>query len=378
MVVKKEENKPVPSIEEALKALRKQFGDDAAMTFESGANKDIEWISSGSLTLDLALGGGYPMGRIVEIYGGESCGKTTLALHACVEAQKKGYRVAYIDLENALDTRYMRSLGCDLKNMIISQPENGEQAFQIAETLMKNNYVNVIVFDSVSSMLTSAEINGEVGDSFIGVQARLMSMGLKKITPIAAKSNCLCIFINQTRMKIGVMFGNPETTSGGSALRFYSSQRLNVTRTTSPIKEGEEAVGNETRVKVVKNKVYPPFRNAAFKILYGEGISRRGEILQLAVEYGYMTKAGAFYKYNGENVGQGEAKTLVWLKEHPEIEEELFSKIKEKALSVMEETKDVEVIPEQIDNEEPNEEDLFGLEDSVKEMENSIESSDDE
>ena len=367
MVKKLDENKPVPSIEEALKALKKQFGDEAAMTFESGTNKDIEWISSGSLTLDLALGGGYPLGRIVEIYGSESCGKTTLALHACVEAQRKGYRVAYIDLENALDTRYMRSLGCDLKNMIISQPESGEQAFQIAETLMKNNYVNVIVFDSVSSMLTTAEINGEVGDNFIGVQARLMSMGLKKITPLAAKSNCLCIFINQTRMKIGVMFGNPETTSGGNALKFYATQRLNVTRTTSPIKEGEEAVGNETRVKVVKNKVYPPFRNAAFKILYGEGISRRGEILQLALEYGYMTKAGAYYRYNDENVGQGENKTLSWLKEHPEIEEELFTKIKEKALTVMEETKDVEILSS---NESESEE---RMENSTEETENSIE-----
>jgi recombination protein RecA len=365
MAKKATEVNTAPDIEAALKALRKQFGDDAAMTFEDDRNKDIEFISTGSLGLDLALGGGIALGRIVEIYGPESSGKSTICLQICAEAQKKGYRVAYIDLENALDTSYMRALGCDLKNMIISQPESGEQAFQIAETLIKNKYVNIVVFDSVSSMLTQAEINGEVGDSFIGVQARLMSAGLKKITPLAAKANCACVFVNQIRNKIGVMFGNPETTSGGEALKFYASQRMRISRTTAPIKDGEEAIGNETKVKVIKNKVFPPFREAAFKIIYGEGVSRIGEILTFAVQYGFIDKAGAFYKYQGNTVGQGEMKTLNWLKENPEIQEYLLEQIKNRALN----SDDTTLVTEE-ENVDVDEEFVEEMENSEIEMEN--------
>lgn len=324
------------NIQKALSALKSQFGSDSVMTFEDNTSSDVEFISTGSLSLDLALGGGMPLGRIVEIYGPESSGKSTICLQVCAEAQKKGYNVAYIDLENALDRKYMQQLGCDLKNMIISQPSSGEEAFNIAEVLLKNNYVNVIVFDSVASMLTKAEINGEVGDSFIGVQARLMSAGLKKITPLASKANCLCIFTNQIRNKIGVLFGSPETTAGGEALKFYASQRMRISRTTAPVKNGEEAIGNETKVKVIKNKVFPPFREASFTILYGEGVSKLNEILSFSVKYGFIEKAGSYYRWNGENIAQGEAKALAWLKSKPELQVELFEKIKNKAFATEE------------------------------------------
>lgn len=340
-----------PDIQEALKAIRKQYGEDAAMTFTGGLDREIDRVSSGSLGLDLALGGGVPLGRIVEIFGMESSGKSTIALQICAEAQRLGHRVAYLDFENALDTRYMKALGCDLDNMIISNPNCGEDGFNIAAMLMENKYVNVIVFDSVASMLTKAEINGEVGDSFIGTQARMMSQGLKKITPIAAKANCVCIFINQIRNKIGVMFGSPETTSGGLGLQFYSSVRMRVSRTTAPIKDGEEAIGNETKVKVIKNKVAPPFREATFKIIYNKGISRVGEILAFGVKYGFLERAGAYYRYEGVNVAQGEAKALKWLEENPDLQEELFLKIKEKALNTM---SDEEVVEE--DSDAPSEE----------------------
>ncbi|MDR1027567.1 MAG: recombinase RecA [Rickettsiales bacterium] len=320
-----------PALESALAQIQKQFGKEAIMQFGDDANHNIESISTGSLGLDIALGiGGYPRGRIVEIYGPESSGKTTLALHACAESQKKGGTVAYIDAENALDTSYAKKLGCDVKNMIISQPDSGEQALEIANTLIQSGAVDVVVVDSVAALIPQAEINGNIGDSFVGTTARLMSQGLKKLAQSVSRNNVLLIFINQIRMKIGVMFGNPETTSGGNALKFYASVRLDIRRT-GAIKDKENVVGNETRVKVVKNKVAPPFRVVDFKIMYGEGISRVSEILDMGVKYGLIDKAGAFYSLNSERIGQGEANAREWLRNNPAAQEELLSKIMEKS-----------------------------------------------
>ncbi|MDR2268852.1 MAG: recombinase RecA [Rickettsiales bacterium] len=332
-----------PALESALAQIQKQFGKEAIMQFGDDSVKDIEAISTGSLGLDIALGiGGYPKGRIVEIYGPESSGKTTLALHACAEAQKKGGVVAYIDAENALDTGYAKKLGCDVKNMIISQPDSGEQALEIANTLIQSGAVDVVVVDSVAALIPQAEINGNIGDTFMGTTARLMSQALKKLAGSVSRSNSLLIFINQIRMKIGVMFGNPETTSGGNALKFYASVRLDIRRT-GAIKDKENVIGNETRVKVVKNKVAPPFRVVDFKIMYGEGISRVSEILDMGVKYGLVEKAGAFYSYNSERIGQGEANAREWLRNNPLAQEDLLVKIMDKSKGIAD---DMQGMPE--------------------------------
>ncbi|MCL1891943.1 MAG: recombinase RecA [Alphaproteobacteria bacterium] len=335
----KESAAPVrnPALESALAQIQKQFGKEAIMKMGDGSQQNIEAISSGSLGLDIALGiGGYPKGRIIEIYGPESSGKTTLALHACAESQKKGGTVAYIDVENALDPSYMKKLGVKVEDVIISQPESGEQALEITDTLIKSGAVDVVVIDSVAALVTKAELEGNMGDSHVGTTARLMSMSLKKLAGSVSRSNTLLIFINQIRMKIGVMFGNPETTSGGNALKFYASVRLDIRRT-GAIKDKEDVVGNETRVKVVKNKVAPPFRVVDFKIMYGEGISRVSEILDMGVKMNLIEKAGSFYSYNSERIGQGEANARQWLKDNPGVQKELQEKIMAKSAGLAEE-----------------------------------------
>jgi recombination protein RecA len=316
-----------PALESALAQIQKQFGKDAIMKMGDGSQQNIESISSGSLGLDIALGiGGYPRGRIVEIYGPESSGKTTLALHAVAEAQKKGGTCAYIDAENALDPSYAKKLGVDVANLIISQPSSGEEALEIANTLISSGAVDVVVVDSVAALVPKAELEGNIGDTFMGTTARLMSQSLKKLAGSVSRSNTLMIFINQIRMKIGVMFGSPETTSGGNALKFYASVRLDIRRI-GQIKDKENVVGNETRVKVVKNKVAPPFRVVDFKIMYGEGISKISEIMDMGVKYDFIEKAGSFYSYNNERMGQGEANARQWLRDRPEVQKELLDKI---------------------------------------------------
>lgn len=326
-----------PALESALAQIQKQFGKEAIMKMGDGAQQNIEAISTGSLGLDIALGiGGYPKGRIVEIYGPESSGKTTLALHAVAEAQKKGGTCAYIDAENALDPYYARKLGVDVTNLIISQPDSGEQALEIADTLIKSGAVDVVVIDSVAALVTKAELEGNMGDNYVGTTARLMSQSLKKLSGSVSRSNTLLIFINQIRMKIGVMFGSPETTSGGNALKFYASVRLDIRRI-GQIKDKEEIVGNETRVKVVKNKVAPPFRVVEFKIIYGQGISRVSEILDMGVKMNLIEKAGSFYSYNSERIGQGEANACQWLKDNTGVQKELLDKIMAKSAGIAEE-----------------------------------------
>ena len=288
----------------------------------------MELLPSGSLSLDLALGGGYPKGRIIEIYGPESSGKTTLTLHAIAEIQKQGGTAAFIDAEHALDPSYARKLGVDTENLLIAQPDNGEQALEIAETLVRSNAVDLIVVDSVAALTPQAEIDGDMGDSHMGLQARLMSQALRKLTGIINKSKATVIFINQIRMKIGVMFGNPETTTGGNALKFYASVRMDIRRT-GQIKVGDDIIGNRTKVKIVKNKIAPPFRLAEFDIMYNEGISKTGDILDLAAQYGVVEKSGAFYKYGGETIGQGRDKTKTFLKDNPEIMSEIDNKVRE-------------------------------------------------
>jgi len=341
-MAKKEEKAAVApktnaALESALAQIKKEFGKDAIMTMGDGAQQNIDSISTGSLGLDIALGiGGYPRGRIVEIYGPEMSGKTTLALHAVAEAQKIGGTCAYIDAENALDPNYAHKLGVDVKNLIVSQPDSGEQALEIADTLIKSGAVDVVVVDSVAALVPRAELEGNIGDTFVGTTARLMSQSLKKLAGSVSRSNTLLIFINQIRMKIGVMFGNPETTSGGNALKFYASVRLDIRRT-GQIKDKENVVGNETRVKVVKNKVAPPFRTVDFKIMYGEGISRISEILDMGVKFGFIEKAGSFYSYNSERIGQGEANARQWLKDNPAASEALLLKIMERSAGIAEE-----------------------------------------
>ena len=326
-----------PALESALAQIQKQFGKEAIMKMGDGSQQNIEAISSGSLGLDIALGiGGYPKGRIVEIYGPESSGKTTLALHAVAESQKKGGTCAYIDAENALDPSYAKKLGVDVANLIISQPDSGEQALEIADTLIKSGAVDVVVIDSVAALVPKAELEGNIGDSFVGTTARLMSQSLKKLAGSVSRSNTLLIFINQIRMKIGVMFGNPETTSGGNALKFYASVRLDIRRA-EQIKQGDKVIGNKTNVKVVKNKVAPPFRTVDFKIMYGEGISRISEILDMGVKYDLIEKAGSFYSYNSERMGQGEANARQWLKDHPDAQQALLDKIMARASGIAEE-----------------------------------------
>lgn len=313
----------------AMEQITKQFGDGSIMKLGEAKKVDVELLPSGSLSLDLALGGGYPKGRIIEIYGPESSGKTTLTLHAIAEMQKQGGTAAFIDAEHALDPAYAKRLGVDTDNLLVSQPDNGEQALEIVETLVRSNAVDLIVVDSVAALVPQAEIDGDMGDSHMGLQARLMSQALRKLTGIINKSKATVIFINQIRMKIGVMFGNPETTTGGNALKFYASVRADIRRI-GQIKDGDEIRGNRTRVKIVKNKIAPPFRTAEFDIMYNEGISKTGDVVDLGVQYGILSKSGAFYKYNDTTIGQGREATKKYLKENPEVLAEVDAKVREK------------------------------------------------
>jgi recombination protein RecA len=315
----------------ALSQIEKQFGKGSIMKMDDAAIKDIDIVSTGSLGLDLALGvGGLPRGRVVEIYGPESSGKTTLTLQVIAEMQKVGGTAAFIDAENALDISYAAKLGVKTEDLLISQPDTGEQALEIADMLVRSGAVDVIVIDSVAALTPKAEIEGEMGEPQMGLQARLMSQALRKLTGNIKRTNTLVIFINQIRMKIGVMFGNPETTTGGNALKFYASVRMDIRRIGS-IKKGDEVTGSETRVKVVKNKVAPPFRQAEFDILYGEGISREGEVLEIGVLHGVLEKSGAWYIYNGDRLGQGKDNSREFLKENPALAKEIEAKIREKA-----------------------------------------------
>jgi len=315
----------------ALSQIEKQFGKGSVMRMGDVGAHDIEVIPTGSLALDIALGcGGLPRGRVVEIYGPESSGKTTLTLEVIAQAQKLGGVAAFIDAEHALDPVYAEKIGVDLEDLLVSQPDTGEQALEITDMLVRSGSVDVVVVDSVAALTPKAEIEGEMGDSHVGLQARLMSQALRKLTANIKRSNTLVIFINQIRMKIGVMFGNPETTTGGNALKFYASVRLDIRRL-GAIKNGEEVVGNETRVKVVKNKVAPPFRNAEFEILYGEGVSREGELVDLGVQYGLVQKSGSWYSYGGERIGQGKDNVRQFLKERPDLANEIDANIRGKA-----------------------------------------------
>ncbi len=313
----------------ALSQIEKQFGKGSVMKLgDHDVVKDIDVVSTGSLGLDIALGvGGLPRGRVVEIYGPESSGKTTLTLQVIAEMQKMGGVAAFIDAEHALDPQYAQKLGVDVSELLISQPDTGEQALEISDMLVRSGSVDIVVIDSVAALTPKAEIEGEMGDSHMGLHARLMSQALRKLTANIKRSNTLVIFINQIRMKIGVMFGNPETTTGGNALKFYASVRLDIRRI-GAIKKGEEVIGSETRVKVVKNKVAPPFREALFDILYGEGISREGEIIELGVHHKIVDKSGAWYAYNGEKIGQGKDNSREYLKENPEIAKEIEAKVR--------------------------------------------------
>ena len=318
----------------ALGQIERQFGKGAVMRMGDGsAIRNIEAISTGSLTLDVALGiGGLPKGRVIEIYGPESSGKTTLTLQVIAQCQKNGGTAAFVDAEHALDPQYAEKLGVKIDDLLISQPDTGEQALEITDMLVRSGAVDVVVVDSVAALTPKAEIEGDMGDSHVGLQARLMSQALRKLTGNIKRSNTMVIFINQIRMKIGVMFGNPETTSGGNALKFYASVRLDIRRI-GAIKKGEEIVGNETRVKVVKNKVAPPFKKAEFEILYGEGISREGELIDLGVQHGLVGKAGAWYSYKDKKIGQGKDNAKNFLKENPEAAEEIDSTLRAKLLS---------------------------------------------
>lgn len=314
----------------ALSQITKQFGDGSIMKLGEQSKIDVELFSSGSLALDLALGGGYPKGRIIEIYGPESSGKTTLALHAISEIQKQGGQAAFIDAEHALDPAYARKIGVDTANLLISQPDNGEQALEICETLVRSGAVDLIVVDSVAALVPQAEIDGDMGDAQMGLQARLMSQAMRKLTGVISKTKATVIFINQIRMKIGVMFGNPETTTGGNALKFYASVRIDIRRI-GQIKDGENISGNRTKIKVVKNKIAAPFRTAEFDIMYNEGISKTGDVLDLGVQYGIIEKSGAFFKYNGETIGQGREAVKRLFKEKPELMNEIEAKVREAA-----------------------------------------------
>ena len=320
--------KKLKAIEAAMEHIERQFGKGAIMRFGQGELEEIQAVSTGSLTLDLALGvGGLPMGRIIEIFGPESSGKTTLTLETIACAQKQGLVCAFIDAEHALDPIYARKIGVKIDDVLISQPDTGEQALDICETLVRSGGIDLIVVDSVAALVPKAEIEGDMGDNHVGLQARLMSQALRKLTGIVKQSNCMVIFINQLRMKIGVMFGNPETTTGGNALKYYASVRLDIRKST-PIKEKETVIGNETKVKVVKNKVAPPFKTAMFQILFGYGISKNGELLDLGVQCKFVEKTGAWFAYNGSKIGQGKANAIRYLDEHPEVADELEAKIR--------------------------------------------------
>jgi recombination protein RecA len=310
----------------ALDQIEKQFGKGSIMKLGETTHAKVETVPIGAISLDLALGGGLPRGRVVEIYGPESSGKTTLTLHAIAEVQKMGGTAAFIDAEHALDPAYAKRIGVDVDNLLLSQPDNGEQALEITETLVRSNAVDIIVVDSVAALVPRAEIEGDMGDSLPGLQARLMSQALRKLTGVISRSKATVIFINQIRMKIGVMFGNPETTTGGNALKFYASVRMDIRRI-GQIKQGESVVGNRTRVKVVKNKIAPPFREAEFDIMYNEGISRSGDVLDLAAAKGIVEKSGAWYAYNDQKIGQGREATKTYLMENPKVMEEIAKKV---------------------------------------------------
>ena len=316
------------SVDNAITQIQRQFGKGSIMRLGSTERENIPVIPTGILSIDLALGvGGLPRGRVTEIYGPEASGKTTLALHVIAEAQRRGGNVAFIDAEHALDTAYAERLGVDVDNLLISQPDFGEQALEIAEILMRSGGIDVVVIDSVAALVPRAEIDGNVGDQHVGLQARLMSHAMRKFTGVLSRTNTVLIFINQIRMKIGVMFGNPETTTGGNALKFYSSIRIDIRKTTQ-IKEGQDVIGNLTKVKIVKNKVAPPFKQAEFDIVYGEGISRTGDLLDLGVAQGLVDKSGAWYSYQDERIGQGRENAKKFLKEHPEMMAEIERKLR--------------------------------------------------
>ena len=315
----------------AQEQINKQFGDGAIRRLGDTTTVDVELVTSGALSLDLALGGGYPRGRIIEIYGPESSGKTTLTLHAIAEIQKKGGTAAFVDAEHALDPAYARRLGVDTDNLLVAQPDNGEQALEIVETLVRSNAVDIVVVDSVAALVPQAEIEGDMGDSHMGLQARLMSQALRKLTGITNKSKTIVVFINQIRMKIGVMFGNPETTTGGNALKFYASVRMDIRRT-GQIKSGEDVIGNRTKVKIVKNKIAPPFRTAEFDIMYNEGISRTGDVLDLAVVHNIVGKSGAWFDYNNSKIGQGREAAKQYLSDNPKVLDEIEQKVRESVI----------------------------------------------
>jgi recombination protein RecA len=317
----------------AVDHIKKQFGQGAIMQLGADQRIDIETFSSGSLGLDIALGGGIPKGRIVEIYGPESSGKTTLALHAVAEIQKQGGTAAFVDAENALDPIYAERIGVNIKNFLVSQPDNGEQALEIVETLVRSNAVDLIVVDSVAALVPQAEIEGDMGDAHMGLQARLMSQALRKLTGVINRSKCTVIFINQLRMKIGIMFGNPETTTGGNALKFYASVRMDIRRI-GQIKNGDEVIGNHARVKVVKNKVAPPFREAEFDIMYNVGISREGDVLDLAVQHEVVDKSGSWFEYEGVKIGQGRESAKQYLVDYPDVLKKLETAVRKIALVV--------------------------------------------
>ena len=314
----------------ALDSIEKQFGKGSIMKLGESYKVKVECIPTGSLSLDLALGGGIPKGRVIEIYGPESSGKTTLTLHAIAEVQKQGGTAAFIDAEHALDPAYAKRIGVDVENLLLSQPDNGEQALEIVETLVRSNAVDLIVVDSVAALVPRAEIEGDMGDSHMGLQARLMSQALRKLTGVISRSKGTVIFINQIRMKIGVMFGNPETTTGGNALKFYASVRMDIRRI-AQIKQGEEIVGNRTRVKVVKNKIAPPFRQAEFDIMYNQGISKAGDVLDLATERGIVDKSGAWFAYKGQKISQGREAAKEYLEKNPKVMEEIAKQVTEAA-----------------------------------------------
>ena len=328
--VKETDDKKDQLLADALKTIEKEYGKGSIMRLGDRANVSVDAIGSGSIALDAALGiGGYPKGRIIEIYGPESSGKTTLALHAIAECQKKGGRCAFIDAENAIDPIYAKNLGVDIDELILSQPDSGEQALEITEVLIKSGAIDLVVIDSVAALVPQAELDGEMGDSSVGLQARLMSKAMRKLAGVMNRSNCTAIFINQLREKVGVMFGNPETTPGGRALKFYSSVRLDV-RKSETLKTGQDAYGNSVKIKVVKNKVAPPFKTAVVSIIFGEGISHIDEVVTLGVENNIIDKAGAWFSYKGEKIGQGAASVREFLKKNPEIDAEITAQIKEK------------------------------------------------
>ena len=339
------------ALDAALGQIEKQYGKGAVMKLgDSAANMNVETIPTGSLSLDIALGlGGVPKGRIIEVYGPESSGKTTVALHMVAEVQKRGGIAGFIDAEHALDPAYAKNIGVDIENLYISQPDNGEQALEITETMVRSGAVDIIIVDSVAALVPKAEIDGDMGDSHVGLQARLMSQALRKLTAAISKSNCIVIFINQLREKVGVMFGNPETTTGGRALKFYSSIRLDVRRIEA-LKQGGEMVGNRTRIKVVKNKVAPPFREAEFDIMFGKGISKEGDVLDLAASVGIVQKSGAWFAYGGDKIGQGRENAKAYLREHPEIMDEIEHKVRVAYGLIKEEapegTKETAAVPE--------------------------------